>query len=349
MAERLELSKVILKEDGVIFISIDDNSLYELKIACDTIFGKSNFLGIFITMQAIRNNSRHINTVHEYIVGYAKDKRKLGNFRINRINNPDDASMIRDISDKVKKEFLLFGREDAEKLLAWLNTDYMAKRGITWLRNYSKVDEKGEIFFPKDLSVPGKPAELIIEEINLRLPALKTRKWSTPSKIIRLFNEGKLSFKGGRPYEKHYLADAADNVTSILNFYSRQGTNDLVKLGLRGLFDTPKPVELIKYLIRISTYEKDSALILDFFAGSGTTGQAVMEINIEDRKDHSFYLVQIDEKVREGTLQYQFAVENGMGLTVDQLMIHRLHAAKDKLNYAKDFNIITADQYEAIG
>ncbi|MDR1447898.1 MAG: site-specific DNA-methyltransferase [Candidatus Ancillula sp.] len=340
MSERLKFAKTILNNDGVIFISIDDSSLYELKITCDDIFGKNNFLGIFITKQAVRSNSTHINTIHEYVVSYAKDKKQLKKFQIKRLNNPNDAPMIKDISNKVKKEFQFSGKKSAEKLLAKLNADYMDKKGITWLNNYSTVDKKGEIFFPKDLSVPGTPAELVIEEINLKLPALRTRKWSSPKKIIKLHNENKLHFKGNRPYEIHYLKDACDNVSSILDFYSRHGTNDLNKLGLRNLFDTPKPVELIKHLIRISTNRKDNARILDFFAGSGTTGQAVMEINCEDGKNHYFYLSQLDEKISKDTEQYKFAINNKIEPTVDQLMIHRLNVVKNKLHFDKDFKII---------
>ena len=340
MSERLKLAKITLKDDGAIFISIDDSSLYELKIACDEIFGKNNFLGVFITKQAVRSNSNHINTIHEYVIGYAKDKKKLGVFKIKRVDSPNDAPMIKDISDKVKKEFKVSGKKGAEKLLAKLNADYMAKKGITWLRNYSAVNDKGEIFFPKDLSTPGSPADLVIDEIGLKLPALKTRRWSSPKKIIKLYHENKLHFKGNRPYEIHYLKDTFDNVSSILDFYSRQGTNDLNKLGLRDLFDTLKPVELIKYLIRISTNDKDEALILDFFAGSGTLGQAVMEINIEDNKNHFFYLAQLDEKVAKDTPQYKFAINNNLKPSVDQLMIHRLNVAKEKLRFDKDFDIV---------
>ncbi|MDO4781163.1 MAG: DNA methyltransferase [Candidatus Saccharibacteria bacterium] len=172
------------------------------------------------------------------------------------------------------------------------------------------------------------------------MPALKTRRWSSPGKIIKLHYENKLHFKGSRPYEMHYLKDTLDNVLSILDFYSRQGTNDLNKLGLRNLFDTPKPVELIKYLIRIATDKKEEALILDFFAGSGTLGQAVMEINIEDKKNHLFYLVQLDEAVAKNTKQYEFAKKNSLKPTVDQLMVHRLNVAKDKLHFDKEFTIV---------
>lgn len=340
ISKRLTLASAILKEDGVIFISIDDSSLYELKIACDEIFGKANFLGVFITKQATRSNSKHINTIHEYVIAYAKSKKKLPPFRIRRVNNPADAQMIHDISRRVKKEFETHGRRAAEQLLAAVNTEYMAKKNIAWLRNYSMVDDRGDVFFPKDLSVPGEPAALTIEEIGLSLPALKTRRWSSPGKIIKLHNENKLHFKGKRPYEMHYLKDAFDNVLSVLDFYSRQGTNDLNKLGLRDLFDTPKPVELIKYLIRIATNTKDEAFILDFFAGSGTLGQAVMEVNIEDGKNHQFYLVQLDEAVAKNTKQYEFAKKNNLKPTVDQLMMHRLNVARDKLQFDKEFTIV---------
>jgi adenine-specific DNA-methyltransferase len=338
--KRLSLAHRILKLEGVIFISIDDNFLYELKILCDKIFGKSNFLGNFVTKQAVRSNSKFINTIHEYVLSYAKDRMKMQEFKILRLNNPTDSEMIREISEKVKNDFVFFGREHALKYLSELNNKYMKEREITWLRNYSEIDEKGEIFFPKDLSVPGSPAELDIEEIGLKLPALQTRRWSSKQKFIQLHNEEKLHFKGYRPYEKHYLKDSYDNVLSILDFYSRQGTNDLVKLGLRNLFDTPKPVELIKYLIRIATAEKGNANILDFFAGSGTTGQAVMEVNMEDNKKHSFHLVQIDDEITKESMAYQFCLENNLHPTFDQLLIYRLNKFIKKQKTKFEYNIL---------
>lgn len=340
ISDRLKLAKTLLKKDWVIFISIDDSSLYDLKIICDGVFWKNNFLWTFITKQAIRSNAKHINTIHEYIISYWKDKKHLPVFKIKRINSETDWSMIKDISEKIFQMFKFFGKSSAETLLGQINKDYMKKRNISRLKNYSNVDENGEIFFAKDLSVPWSPSDLYITEIDLNLPALSTRRRSSSKKFIKLFYENKLHFKANRPYEKHYLKDAFDNVSSILDFYSRQWTNDLVKLWLRNLFDTPKPVELIKYLIRISTYEKDNAMILDFFAWSGTTWQAVMEVNIEDNKNHWFYLIQLDETISQNSEQYKFALENWLNSTVDQLMLYRLDKVKKKLWLNIDFNII---------
>ncbi|EGQ80812.1 type III restriction-modification system DNA methyltransferase [Fusobacterium animalis ATCC 51191] len=82
---------------------------------------------------------------------------------------------------------------------------------------------------------------------------------------------------------------------SILNFYSRQGKHDLEKLGMGDMFSTAKPVELIKYLIKISSNKND--IILDFFAGSGTTAEAVLKLNKEENSERKFILCQIDEKI----------------------------------------------------
>ena len=94
MRDRLVVTDDILRESGVLYISIDDSSLYDLKILCDELYGVQNFLGVFITKQAVRSNSNHINTIHEYVVAYAKSKNKLSLFKIKRIDSPDDAVMI---------------------------------------------------------------------------------------------------------------------------------------------------------------------------------------------------------------------------------------------------------------
>ena len=294
MKQRLKCAKELLSESGVIFISIDDNEYAELKVLCDKVFDKSNFVGTFITNQAQRSNAKHINTIHEYILCYAKNKNKLDTFKIKRIEIPEQKQMIDDISSKVKKEFDEKGNEDATKLLSKLIKKYCNDYNITWLKNYSNVDETGNVFFAKDLSTPGKPRKVSIPEIKLELKPLPTRGWSSDEKFKALHKDNLLCFKGGRPYEKHYLKDSEDNAPSLLNFYSRQGTNDLNKLGLRDLFDTPKPVEMIKFLIRLVA--KDNDIVLDFFAGCGTTAQAVYEVNEENNKKINYVLIQLDEK-----------------------------------------------------
>lgn len=319
-----------LQDDGVIFISIDDSEYATLKLACDTVFGKSNFIGTFITRQAQRSNSKFINTVHEYILCYAKNKEKLNRFSIRRMDIPEQRAMIEDLCAQIKTEFRL-GIKAAEKKLQSLIEYYCSKYEITWLKNYNCVDGDGNIYFASDLSVPGTPREVNINQIGLRLAPLKTRAWVSDQKFIELYNKRLLVFRSGRPYIKKYLEDAVDSAPSILNFYSRYGTNDLNKLGLRDLFDTPKPVELIKFLIRIANVSKGE-YVLDCYAGSGTTGQAVLEVNIEDNNDIGFILIQNKEEISKKNKIYNSCLKYGIQPLVCEITRLRLESAHEKHN-----------------
>lgn len=336
MYPRLLLGKEILKKSGVIFISIDDNQYANLKVMCDEIFDEKNFLGVFITKQAQRSNSKHINTVHEYVLTYAKNKKDVPRFETLRIDDIEDGKMIKDIISKVKITFDKEGTDAANIKLKELIKYYCELKNITWLRNYNRISDDGRVFFGKDLSTPSKPRAVNLPEINLVLEPLSTRGWSSDEKFIDLYNRKRLDYRGERPYEIAYLEESKDNVSTILNFYSRQGTNDLNSLGLRDLFDTPKPVNLIKYLINI--YPGESHVICDFFAGSGTTAQAVLELNEDYGYSHEFVLIQSEEKLLEDSAPYIKAVELGLKPQVDDIMIHRINKFVE-LRKLKNINI----------
>ena len=284
--ERLIALKPYLAENGVLMISIDDNEYATTKILCDDVFGKKNFLGTFITRQATRSNSKHINTIHEYVICFAKNKSKVKPFSIKRIEMEENVWMIV-LQDQCTSIFESKGKEEAQNFL----NNYLKKNAdVTWLRNYNRIDDDGRIFFASDLSTPGTPREVSIPEIDLYLKPLKTRGWTSDVRFIELHKMNLLEYKNGRPYEKKYLLESTDNAPSILNFYSRQGTNDLAKLGLEGLFDTPKPLNLMKYLIRMVCQEGD--IVLDIYGGSGTTAHACEDLGLE------WTLIQRDEEVQ---------------------------------------------------
>ena len=338
MEPRLSKAKDFLTEDGCIFISIDDNEFANLKIMCDKIFGKENFTGNFITYQALRSNSKHINTVHEYVLCYAKNKKKLNEFKIKRIDNTDEKKIIDSLYRDVKKIIEFEGVKEANKKIKSLITEYCERYNITWLKNYNNVDEDGRIYFAMDLSTPGEPREVNIKSINLHLNPLPTRGCASDEKFIELYNDDLLSFKGNRPYEKHYLEDACDNVTSVLKFFSRHGTNDLKKLDLYNIFDTPKPVELIKFLIKIST--KDDDLILDFFAGSGTTAQAVYEVNEERGSDIKYILIQLQEPINSKTTVYKECIKKGIEPIVSDVLQYRIKKYLEISNKKIDYELV---------
>lgn len=335
---KLEKTYSLLKQTGVLFISIDDNKLVELRLICDKIFGRDNFIGMFITRQATRSNAKHINIIHEYIVVYAKHKKKSPKFEINRLEIPFYAEKLLPLMSEIKKNHQEFGSQKANNLLKIRLKEFENNEMFSFLKNYSIVDEKGEICFATDLSTPNNnPRELFIEEIMLHLPALKSRGWSSKEKFIRLFHENKLIFKQGRPYEKHLLKESKDNAMSILNFYSRQGKHDLQKLGLGDIFSTAKPVEMIKYLIKISQVGKQDA-VLDFFAGSGTTAQAVIECNKEDGGNRKFVLCQIAEPIKHNAKAMQFLQSKGKSANIAEITKLRLDELKKSVVF--DYEII---------
>lgn len=335
---RLEAAKRYLKNDGVIFISIDDNEYANLRIICDGVFGKENFVGTFITRQAQRSNAKHINTVHEYILCFAKNKEKLHKFVIKRTEIPEEKKMIDNLNREVKKIIAAEGIEAANKKLKNIIKNYCYKYNITWLKNYSNVDENGNIYFSVDLSTPGSPRSVDIPEIGLKLDPLPTRGWSSDKRFIELYNENRLCFKDGRPYAKHYLYESEDNVPSMLNYYSRQGTNDLKKLGIPNIFDTPKPVEMLKFLIRISAKKDDT--VLDFFAGSGSLGQAVYEVNKEDNKNLKYVLIQTKEEISPNSEVYKACQRFGVEPSVDKILQFRIEQYLKKNKMPSDYECV---------
>lgn len=324
MQTRLIYARLYLAEEGVIFISIDDNEYSRLKILCDREFGEKNFLGTFITKQSQRSNSKHINTVHEYILAYAKNKKKCPEFKVKRIDTPEGKKIIDTVSG-FAKDCMKDGKLGLRIYRSLLN-DYAEDNGLTWLKNYNYYDEHGHPFFATDLSTPGKPRTVDIPEIGLHLDPLPTRGWSSDAKFIELHNADRLIFRDGRPYAIHYLSEAEDSAPSILDFYSRQGNEDMKRLGLDGIFDTPKPVNMLKYLLRITGVKE--GIVMDFFAGSGSFCQATEEVNMEDGKNLQCILIQLDEDIAEGTEAYERCKELGIEPNIPAVLEARLQKAK---------------------
>ena len=326
MRKRLVLGRQFLSESGVMFISIDDNEYAYLKVLCDEVFGEQNCLGTFITKQSQRSNAKHINTVHEYILAYAKNKKKTPEFKVKRVDTPEGKRIIDCL--ETYAVFSVATTETLEKALKEYRgrlNEFCKDEDLTWLRNYNFITKDGKPFFATDLSTPGKSRTVDIPEIGLHLDPLPTRGWSSDAKFIELHNADRLIFRDGRPYAIHYLDEAEDSAPSILDFYSRQGNEDMKRLGLDGIFDTPKPVEMLKYLLRITGVKE--GVVMDFFAGSGSFCQAAEEVNKEDGKNLECVLIQLDEDIDKGTEAYERCVELGIEPTIPAVLEARLKKA----------------------
>ena len=274
MKKRLELAKNLLKDTGVIFISIDDNELAQLKLIMDghsDLFGENNFVAIFPRKSGIapRIDAKHISVEHDYVVCYA---RKIDPLKLNRI------SMAEDESYKFEDEFVKSrGRYKLNKL------------------------DRGSIHYSESLvySIEAPDHTLIWPggkkgRSNWTWRWNKDKiKWGIKNKYI-VFKKTK---NGQSVYFKQYqFVDNKNNRIArtipfksiILDFTNEQGNKELENIFHKRVFDYPKPVSLIKFLIKL--VDNKNALVLDFMAGTGTTGHAILDLNKEDGGNRKFIL-----------------------------------------------------------
>ncbi|MDD4505196.1 MAG: site-specific DNA-methyltransferase [Sulfurospirillaceae bacterium] len=267
MYPRLYIARELLKDDGVIFISIDDNEQAQLKLLCDEVFGEENFVESLIwKRRATPPNDRVIGRNHEYILVYAKN-----------IYN-----IFLSLQPRGEKLNSRFSNPNNDEKGAWVASDLSAngKGGrITESCIFEIVNpQTGEKYLP-----PKNKCWLYNEE-----------------KIKSLILEGRISFRErtGTPFLKRYLNEVREGSTlaTILENYgfSQDSAKEIKELFDNDVFDFPKPLKLLKTLI-LSGLTTSNDLILDFFAGSGTTAHAVMDLNAQDNGNRKFICVQLPE------------------------------------------------------
>jgi len=260
MEKRLKLAKNLLKPSGVIFISIDDNEQAQLKLLCDEIFGYQNFIATLIwnKKNVVQNDAKYFSVNHEYIHCYGKN---LGSVVFNLLPRTDEQNAR-------------YSNPDNDLRGDWTSVALQAKSG--------SENNLYEITFPN--GVKWKPVAGTFPRLN-------------KESLLRAYNEGRLWFgKNGKnvPRLKKYLNEVKQGVVSnSILLPDDVGSTQLAKETLKkilneNIFETPKPIELIKRFIRFNSNKE--GLILDFMAGSGTTGHAVLEMNKEDNGNRQFIL-----------------------------------------------------------
>ena len=284
---RLRLAKNLLKEDGVIFISIDDNEQANLRKICDEIFGEANFIGVFcINSTPNARDYGHIGKMHEYVLFYAKnieltstnmipeeDKKfkyedNHGGFNIHPLYNSNEAFTNKNRPNLYypfyvnpnKKDENGFFEIGLEKKDGWIEVypPKSVKNGVQFVWRWGK-EEKARENLNKEIVAYNVDGEFRI-----------VQKMRNNAKLVRSF-----------------LSDK--------NYTSRKGTAEVEELMGEKIFSFPKPIELIK-LFEIVGLEKED-VVLDFFAGSATTAHALIELNKKDNGNRKFILVQLPEKI----------------------------------------------------
>lgn len=311
MYPRLLLARDLLSDDGVIFISIDDNEQANLKLLCDEIFGEENFVAIFPWRKRTAKSDVPfgVSQDYEWIICYAKSnlfKASIEGKGRKYYETPDfpnrpwrihDMTTHRTASERPNSFFTMVNPKTGE--------EYPADPNRTWRitkDTFQKYLEANEIIFPGDYDF------------------LKI------SKPVARYFKDKDMVKDGENFGRVAVSTKLpDNIGM-----SQDGTKEIRELFDGNIvFSFPKTFKLIKYLF--STANSKNDIILDFFAGSGTTGHAVMELNAEDGGNRKFILVQIDEPIKEDKPAYQFCKENNLPQVISSITIERLRRAGDKI------------------
>lgn len=284
MYPRLRLLQKLLDKDGVIFISIDDREQVSLRMLCNEIFGESNFVAQFIWQKRTSPDMRKlVSTAHEYICAYCKD-----------IDNLYDAFNKIALSEEDANNYK---NPDNDPRGPWASSDFTAQ-GYRPNQMYEIITPGGERYTPPE-----------------------GRCWkNVESEFLRQVEEGRMWFGTdgkGIPRRKTYLAEReGKNVWTWWDNkgvgHTQEATKEIGKIfGTPTAFDYPKPVRLIQRIVQIATH-KDS-IILDSFAGSGTTAQAVLNMNTEDGGKRRFILVEMGEYADSITAERVKRVIDGYG------------------------------------
>ena len=269
---RLKVARDLLTEDGVIFISIDDNEVENLRKVCDEIFGESNFIATLVWERAYspKNDAKYISNSHDYVLMYAKS---AANFVIGRLERTAEANAR-------------YSNPDNDPRGVWKPSD-MSVKTYNAECDYSITTPSGRVVEPP----AGRCWSLSRNAFRERLQ--DNRIWfgsdgnSVPC-IKRFITE--LKHDGMAPTSILFYKDVG---------HSQEGAQEVVSLfGDKGVFDGPKPVRLLERLITLANLKEDS-IVLDFFSGSATTAHAVMKKNAEKAKHSRFIMVQLPEEVSD--------------------------------------------------
>ena len=265
MYPRLYLARNLLRDDGVMFISIDDNEFDNLRKLCAEIFGDESILGVIVWRRRQVPDNRNLNkfsTDHEYVLAVQRGSGVL----------------IGQAKDLTKYE-----NPDNDPRGPWMSDN------LTGLAN---AQERPNLHY-----------DIIDPETGIRYPPLASRGWAyEQSRMKTLISEGRILWPQdpeGRPRLKRFLNDIRSRFTGFSSVqnpgYTTDGTRELESLFGEKILEFPKPTKLLKLLIAQSTSAREGEVILDFFAGSGTTAEAVLQTNADDGGNRQFVLVQLPE------------------------------------------------------
>lgn len=309
MLPRLRLAANLLRDDGVIFISIDDAEIENLKKLCNEVFGEENFVACLVYDKNRKNDAKYFSVGHEYMLVYFKSAATIAEMGIIFRANKEGVDEVKAEFERLRK----LHNDDWEKVNKDLKALY-----ASWpdgderkpLARFTRVDEKGPYRDDGNISWPGGggPTYDVIHPATKKPCKVPSRGWvyPNPARMQEEIENGRVVFGKDEtvtPKIRTNLFEQDKQVLrSVLFSYAQTATQEFNKLfeGVR-IFENPKNANDIAKLIAYITQQKDNDIILDFFSGSATTAHAVMQLNAEDGGNRRFILVQLPEVCDENS------------------------------------------------
>lgn len=305
MYSRLKLARNLLRDDGVIFISIDDNEVHNLRKICDEIFGAGNFVGMisFKRKKEVANDKKNISVQVEYLLVYSKtSSTKLKN-------------------EKLSENYLSQSYKDPNENFSqgrWRGVPITVSKGLSGGGYEYTIETPSGKKHKKIWAYPEESYKKLLENNRIYFGVNSD---SIPQRVVYVFESI------GQP-----VSNLWEHVTT-----NKEGKNTFLELLEDNIFDTCKPIKLIEKCMELSIDKND--LILDFFAGSATTAHAVMQLNAEDGGNRKFILVQLPEECGEKSEAYKAGYK-----TIAEISKERIRRAGKKIKEenpetAKDLDI----------
>ncbi|HOG28053.1 MAG TPA: DNA methyltransferase [Vicinamibacterales bacterium] len=289
--DRVALARTLLESRGVFLSSVDDIEHSALVAICESHFSKDGRIGNLVWKGATDNNPTRIAVEHEYILCYAKSNSELEeNWST---ESSDTKELMLSVFDSIRKKTTSVSEREA--LFSAFATENRETLGD--LFRYRRVDARGPFAARRNMENPGKPGYQydVLHPATKKVCAKPYWGWRFPERTMRQFlDEDRIIFgkdENKIPELKVYLSDVRFPLRSVFHLDARKGSNDLDRLfGARDIFKNPKPVEVLTHFLPFTSGPK--SIPVDFFAGSGTTGHAVINLNREDGGQRKFILVE---------------------------------------------------------
>lgn len=321
MYSRLLIARQLLKEEGIIAIHIDEHEEHHLRKLCEDVFGEENFLGNIIwDKQNPKGDAKSIGYQHENIMLFAKSSEYLFSVSDLRREKPNANQILKKAETLFKKVSKTGLNEVNSEFKEWIKCQPFSGGE----RAYDKIDKSGDVYQSVSMAWPNKkkaPDQYfipLIHPITKKECPIPERGWRNPPETMEDLLKNNLILFGTdettQPRKKYLLKEnLVENIPSVISF---GGSDDALLKKWNLEFDNPKPYKFVKDFIK--PFISDNEIVLDFFGGSGTTGQAVTELNQEDGGDRKYILVQLPEQTDEKSEAYKAGYKKISDITIER-------------------------------